>query len=51
MLETSYDVANLDPFAAGLSVAERGRRAAQDFTVALDRRRKLSCLDRRNSLR
>jgi tetratricopeptide (TPR) repeat protein len=39
MLETSYDVANLDPFAAGLSVAERGRRAAQDFTVALDRLR------------
>jgi tetratricopeptide (TPR) repeat protein len=37
MLETSYDVANLDPFAAGLSVAERGRRTAQDFTVALER--------------
>ena len=37
MLETSSAVVSIDPFAEGLSVAERGRRAAGDFTIAFDR--------------
>ncbi|HXN64583.1 MAG TPA: tetratricopeptide repeat protein [Candidatus Acidoferrales bacterium] len=37
MLETASAVVSLDPFAEGLSVAERARLAAADFNVALER--------------